>query len=120
MKKWLAVLLAALLWGTVAWAPGGLSLSVSMAQPARQGAPQSADFDHLRTGFPLTDRHAQARCESCHQNGIFQGTPRDCASCHRAGMRLARGVNDLFRIAGHVAHNEIELGNAEFEGHKHT
>jgi len=68
-----------------------LALAASLlAGPARARAP-AADFDHLRTGFALTDRHAQARCESCHHNGQFQGTPRDCASCHRAGMRLARG-----------------------------
>jgi len=123
MKKWLAVLMVALLWGTVAWAPGSLSLSVSMAQPAPpvpQGAAQSADFDHLRTGFALTDRHAQARCETCHQNGIFQGTPRDCASCHRAGMRLARG--NVVMPARHVptqqacdsCHNTRTFAGARF------
>jgi hypothetical protein len=31
------------------------------------------------------------RCESCHQNGVLKGTPRDCASCHLSGQRLARG-----------------------------
>ena len=65
------------------------ALGTSPAALAQTGA--NADFDHLRTGFPLTERHAQARCESCHQNAIFVGTPRDCASCHRQGMRLARG-----------------------------
>jgi hypothetical protein len=67
-----------------------------------------ADFDHLRTGFPLTERHAQARCESCHHNGIFQGTPRDCASCHRAGMRLARG--NVVLPARHVPLSSSQQG----------
>jgi hypothetical protein len=49
------------------------------------------NFDHLKTGFPLTGTHVQTRCESCHLNGIFKGTPRDCASCHVSGMRFARG-----------------------------
>lgn len=93
MKKMPTLLLAAWLLATVAWVPAldASAQPTPPAQPARQGAPQSADFDHVRTGFALVDRHAQARCESCHQNGIFQGTPRDCASCHRQGMRLARG-----------------------------
>ncbi|MCL4698007.1 MAG: hypothetical protein KJ023_13300 [Burkholderiaceae bacterium] len=88
LQRWLLLplLLPLLLFVVLAGAGGA-----AHAQAARPGVPQSADFDHLRTGFALVDRHAQARCESCHQNGIFQGTPRDCASCHRAGMRLARG-----------------------------
>ncbi len=48
------------------------------------------NFDHLKTGFALNGSHASQRCESCHLNGVFKGTPRDCASCHTAGGRLAR------------------------------
>jgi hypothetical protein len=50
-----------------------------------------AKFDHLSTGFPLLDAHARTTCESCHQAGVLKGTPRDCASCHTAGRRLAGG-----------------------------
>lgn len=53
--------------------------------------PNTQNFDHLKTGFALTGAHAQTRCEGCHQNGIFKGTPRDCASCHVSGMRFSRG-----------------------------
>ena len=52
---------------------------------------QGRDFDHLRTGFPLTGTHVNARCESCHVGGQFKGTPKDCESCHISGARLARG-----------------------------
>ncbi|MDT7517055.1 cytochrome c3 family protein [Rhodoferax mekongensis] len=48
-------------------------------------------FDHVKTGFPLLGQHSGVRCESCHVNGVFKGTPRDCASCHVSGNRLARG-----------------------------
>ncbi len=48
------------------------------------------DFDHLRTGFPLVGIHAAQRCESCHVDGVFKGTPKDCASCHTSGLRHAR------------------------------
>jgi hypothetical protein len=59
------------------------------AGPAAAQTP--APFDHLRTGFALTGAHNQVRCEACHQNGVLKGTPRDCASCHLSGQRLARG-----------------------------
>ena len=48
------------------------------------------NFDHVKTGFPLTGVHANERCESCHVNGVFKGTPRDCATCHAAGSPLSR------------------------------
>lgn len=42
-------------------------------------------FDHSRTGFPLTGNHLQAKCDACHPQGTFRGTPRDCATCHQSG-----------------------------------
>jgi len=39
-------------------------------------------FDHFTTGFRLEGTHRFADCESCHVNGIFEGTPTDCADCH--------------------------------------
>ncbi|MBU6260651.1 MAG: cytochrome C [Burkholderiales bacterium] len=45
---------------------------------------KSAAFDHDRqTHFPLTGRHAQAKCDDCHVNGQFKDTPRTCIACHR-------------------------------------
>ncbi|HKO92581.1 MAG TPA: hypothetical protein VJU61_15605 [Polyangiaceae bacterium] len=37
-------------------------------------------FDHSRTGFPLTQRHAGVSCMSCH--GGERAITRDCAGCH--------------------------------------
>ncbi len=45
-------------------------------------------FDHIQTGFNLTGAHILTRCESCHVQGVFKGTPRDCATCHMAGNRM--------------------------------
>lgn len=39
-------------------------------------------FDHNTTGFPLIGSHANVSCLSCHTNGVFKGTPRNCVSCH--------------------------------------
>lgn len=41
-----------------------------------------ATFDHNRAAFKLDGAHAQVRCEECHKNGVFKGTPSTCISCH--------------------------------------
>jgi len=50
------------------------------------GVAAQEDFDHLRTGFPLTGAHERVRCEACHLRGVFEGTPTLCASCHGGGV----------------------------------
>jgi hypothetical protein len=42
-----------------------------------------ANFNHNQTDFPLTGRHLLATCKACHANGIFDGTPKTCVSCHQ-------------------------------------
>lgn len=44
---------------------------------------QGAGFNHSAV-FPLQGQHAQQACASCHVNGRYAGTPRDCVGCHRA------------------------------------
>ncbi|MEW6401288.1 MAG: hypothetical protein AB1649_05775 [Chloroflexota bacterium] len=39
-------------------------------------------FDHSRTAFALTGSHVNVTCNKCHVNGVYQGTPKDCFSCH--------------------------------------
>jgi len=41
-----------------------------------------AAFDHNKTAFPLIGNHAMVSCLSCHANGNFKGTPKNCFSCH--------------------------------------
>ncbi len=48
------------------------------------GAWQPANFDHSKTGFPLTGAHASVDCTRCHVGGRYAGTPTDCYSCHQA------------------------------------
>jgi hypothetical protein len=44
------------------------------------------DFNHNQFTFPLTGKHAEVSCNSCHQNARsladLQSTPQDCFSCH--------------------------------------
>lgn len=42
-----------------------------------------ANFDHNLSAFRLEGRHAEAACEECHTNGLYNGTPTDCFSCHQ-------------------------------------
>lgn len=39
-------------------------------------------FDHNTTAFPLIGEHTNLACNSCHRNGVFKGTPKECYSCH--------------------------------------
>lgn len=64
------------------------------------GQANPRNFDHNRTGFTISGAHIALPCESCHQNGAFKGTPRDCASCHTAGMPFA--ANNTVKPQRHV------------------
>lgn len=52
-----------------------------------QSAMTDRSFDHATTGFSLSNQHVTARCESCHTQGVFRGTPRECNACHRNASR---------------------------------
>jgi len=41
-----------------------------------------AHFDHDKTRFALTNKHAQVACVSCHANNRYKDTPLRCVSCH--------------------------------------
>ncbi|HEY5761891.1 MAG TPA: cytochrome c3 family protein [Rhodocyclaceae bacterium] len=67
------------------------SLVILMALAAVPAAAQnisgSGSFNHATVGYTLDGAHVRERCESCHRQGLFRGTPRDCAGCHRSGGR---------------------------------
>jgi hypothetical protein len=66
----------------------GLSISLFAPVAFAQVAGLSSDFNHMRTGFPLTGLHKTVTCETCHVGGVFKGTPTDCAGCHSIGRRV--------------------------------
>jgi len=57
-------------------------LKISFAQDS------GVAFDHDETGFPLDFKHASTRCESCHVQAVFAGTPRNCVECHNDAGRI--------------------------------
>lgn len=42
-----------------------------------------ATFDHNLSTFKLTGKHIEVKCESCHINDVFKGTPSTCIACHK-------------------------------------
>ncbi len=72
---------------------------------------QPAQFDHNLTGFKLEGKHATAQCESCHQNGQYKGTPKDCYSCHRADD----AHNGQYGTACETCHTSTNWKNATFD-----
>jgi len=44
---------------------------------------QGAVYDHGKTRYPLTGKHASATCQQCHAGGQYAGLPSQCATCHQ-------------------------------------
>lgn len=64
-----------------------LVLSLFDAAHAQNSQSSGINFNHNTTGFVLDGAHIRVTCDSCHTQGQFRGTPRDCATCHRSGDR---------------------------------
>ncbi|MGH8138757.1 MAG: cytochrome c3 family protein [Steroidobacteraceae bacterium] len=43
---------------------------------------QQTRFDHDKTDFALTGRHADVHCAACHAGEKYRGTPKQCSACH--------------------------------------
>jgi len=73
-----------------------------MTASACQALEFGADFSHDQTGFPLDFKHATLRCESCHVEAIFAGTPRRCDQCHSTTglIRASAASSQHIRITG--------------------
>ncbi len=75
-----------------------------------------AFFNH--NTFPLTGAHATTICTQCHQNGRYQGTPRDCYSCHQGDYQQAQNPNHVsanFPRSCEVCHNTTAWRPASFD-----
>lgn len=66
-----------------------MALAFAAGVQAAEAPTTGRNFDHTRTGFPLTGAHSRAECGECHARGIFKGTPRECVSCHTSGSARA-------------------------------
>jgi hypothetical protein len=52
------------------------------------GASAGRGFDHARTGFPLSGRHASSTCAECHRPDL--AIRRECAACHEDDHHAGR------------------------------
>lgn len=48
-----------------------------------------ATFNHANTSFPLTGAHIAAACAGCHNDGVYDGKPTTCQSCHMTDYNTA-------------------------------
>ncbi|MFI5181067.1 MAG: hypothetical protein ACHQPI_06730, partial [Thermoanaerobaculia bacterium] len=48
-----------------------------------------------QTGFALNAAHSTLRCDQCHKNARFAGTPTDCYSCHGNDYLNAKNPNHV-------------------------
>ncbi|MFI5309896.1 MAG: hypothetical protein ACHQQ3_01575 [Gemmatimonadales bacterium] len=63
--------------------------SITCASCHNTTAWKGAVFDHSATPFPLTGAHLAVMCASCHGDGVYQGKPTTCVSCHQANYNTA-------------------------------
>jgi hypothetical protein len=78
---------------------------------------QPAQFDHSKTGFPLTGAHATTPCAQCHVNNNYNLTNTACVSCHLKDYQGTTDPNHAqanFPQTCQQCHNTTDWGNATF------
>ena len=73
-----------------------------------------AKFDHNLAAFKLEGEHQEARCDQCHQNNVYKGTPTDCFSCHKQDDEHG----GKFGTDCAACHNPTDWENATFDHNK--
>ncbi|HPF15017.1 MAG TPA: hypothetical protein PLJ12_12165, partial [Planctomycetota bacterium] len=67
--------------------------------------------------FPLTGAHARTDCSQCHIGDVYQGTPRDCFSCHTADYQATTNPNHTaagFSTSCESCHNTSSWEGARY------
>ncbi|MGC2324527.1 MAG: hypothetical protein WA463_17975, partial [Terriglobales bacterium] len=80
---------------------------------------QPAQFDHSKSGFPLTGAHATTSCAQCHVNNNYNITNTACASCHQTDYNNAvNPVNHVqlaFPTTCQNCHDTVSWINGKFD-----
>jgi Cytochrome c7 and related cytochrome c len=74
-----------------------------------------ASFVH--DSYPLTGAHKSVACTSCHINNVYQGTPRDCMTCHITDYNTTTNPNHQqasFPTTCEACHNTSSWNGAAF------
>lgn len=95
-----------------------ITFSMSLFPPVAtaQVTKPSIDFNHMKTGFPLTGAHARVECETCHVGGLFRGTSTNCEGCHSPGRRVIAPVKSISHMPTNSACNTCHLNAVSFLG----
>jgi len=70
-----------------------------------------AKFDHNLSAFKLEGEHAETRCEACHADNVYKGTPGDCYSCHQRDDEH----NGQYGTDCAVCHNPTDWEDSDFD-----
>ena len=76
---------------------------------------EDAEFDHNKSNFPLTGRHANIGCEQCHTTGQFTGLSTTCVACH-GDPGFHAGMFGLDCAACHTTNNWFAPYNGRHPG----
>jgi hypothetical protein len=81
-----------------------------------------AHFDHSLFGFPLSGRHLDVPCTSCHLEGVWAGQPSACEACHWTrhhddpwNLALGTACGDCHTTAGWAGASFDHLARTGFE-----
>jgi hypothetical protein len=72
-----------------AHAAAGFSTACESCHRATDASWSGAGFNHAAV-FALLGAHAAQTCATCHGNGVFRGTPRECVGCHQPQYSATR------------------------------
>ena len=82
----------------------------------RADTEHNTKFDHTITGFSLSGAHQRTPCESCHVNGIFKGTPNQCAFCHQGGSKTSNTSKPPNHIPTNAACDDCHTSTSTWSG----
>ena len=97
-------------------AAAGFSTSCALCHNTTQWP--GAVYDHAATQFPLTGAHRTATCQSCHGDGVYDGKPTTCVSCHLAKYNATTNPGHKtagFSTACETCHNTTQWPGAVFD-----
>jgi len=82
-------------YGATALILAGAVLLPAMARSQDEDPPKGRTLvnSHARTNFPLAGKHRSVECSACHLDGVIEGTPVSCETCH-----WARKQDDPYRL----------------------
>jgi hypothetical protein len=81
---------------------------------------EGATFNHSTTSFPLTGAHLAQPCSACHADGVYDGKPTSCYSCHQSdytGVPDPNHVGARFSTTCTDCHNTTGFSGARFTRH---